>query len=509
MAGASKLLLKGSALRFITLLLNICVGLFMMPFLIHALGDEQYGIWVLVGAVIGFYGLLDLGMGGAMVRFLVRAMHSNEREEVNIALSSAVFLFIGIGLLSLFITITVILMTPFYMEEGLNMTLFQITIAIMGVKASLLFPLSSFRGILMAKYRFDTLSYIQLSSLFLRTFIIVYFVSQGYGIITVAFIMAFDSIFISLVTLYFAKKLAPELRISRSFIKKDKLKKYYHYGKYTYISTIADKIRFSIDDFVVAGFVGLALVTHYAIAVALLNYFNRAMASIFGVIGPVLNKYHKLDQWDNLRDFFIVATELSTISAILFGGLLILLGEPFISIWMGKEYTDIYPAVVILTISGVVAGAQRPSVAIMYAIAKHKYYAKITSIEAIANLALSIVLVQNLGLNGVALGTTIPLLVNKLAFQPIYTCKQLDLSLKDYYSRIGKYFFSSLVIFIPIYIILTLIKIESYIDLVIAGGLITLLYTIINLKFMVSNKTTAYLNGAMPKKLTFLLKSNY
>jgi len=53
--------------------------------------------------------------------------------------------------------------------------------------------------------------------------------------------------------------------------------------------------------------------------------------------------------------------------------------------------------------------------------------------EGIANLALSIYLAPRLGLIGVALGTTIPMLVTKLVIQPWYTLRIIGIPVKDYF----------------------------------------------------------------------------
>ena len=177
MISVSKAIFKGSVLRSVTLVANIAVGFFMMPFLIHSLGEHQYGMWVLVGAVIGFYGLLDVGFGSAIVRFIVRALHGGgeKNDDVNIALSSSVFLLSGIGLVSLIITFVIIVLIPHFIDSNVSVSLFQLLIGILGVKVSILFPLKSFGGVLEAKCRFDILSYIQLFSLAFRTSLIILF----------------------------------------------------------------------------------------------------------------------------------------------------------------------------------------------------------------------------------------------------------------------------------------------------------------------------------------------
>jgi len=430
-------------------------------------------------------------------------MHDDKTEgEVNVALSSAIFLFSGIGLLSLIITGIIILAVPLFTESETNGPLVQLLVAILGLKASLLFPLSSFNGVLVAKYRFDVMSYIKLVSLLLRTAFIVTFVSIGYDVVAVACITTVDAVIVSLVTVYCAKNYFPGLRVSPSLINMGKLKEYYDFGKYTYITTIADRVRFSVDDLVVGAFIGVGAVTHYTIVVALLRYFIELLEGAVGVISPVFNQYHKLDQWDKLRDVFLAVTEVSAMLAVLVGGLLMVLGEPFIIIWMGNDYRDIYIVLLVLCPVIIVDQAQRPSLAILYAIAKHKYYAKMISLEAIANVCISIVLVQYLGIIGVALGTVIPLLFNKMLLQPIYTCRQLQISLKHYYFKVFKYIFCGLIIFyLAFFVNSNYIVLDSYMTLVLAGSVICSAYIIVCMKFVISDKARKYIIDMFPEKI--------
>ena len=38
-------------------------GLVVTPIIVDALGTEQFGIWALIGSILGFIGLLDFGIG--------------------------------------------------------------------------------------------------------------------------------------------------------------------------------------------------------------------------------------------------------------------------------------------------------------------------------------------------------------------------------------------------------------------------------------------------------------
>lgn len=505
MTTVAKKLFKGSVLRLVSLLAKIIVGFFMLPFLIHSLGDEQYGIWVLVGTIIGFYGLLDVGMGSALSRFLVRAMHGDKANEVNVTLSNAVFLFCGTGLLSLLITASIILLVPQFVESVDNVSKIQIMVGILGAQTALTFPLAVFGSILHAKYRFDIASYIKLFSLFIRTVLIVVFVSQGYGIVAVSVIVAIDALFSALLIVYFARKLVPSICVKWGYTDKSKLKEYLDYGKHTYVINISDRIRMSIDDFVIAAVIGLSAVTHYTVGMTLIFYFSEMMASIFGVIGPVLHKYHKLNMWESLRIAFFAASEVTTFASILIGIIMVVLGESFIAMWMGQDYQDAYIVLVILTVSSIVGNAQRPGITILFAIAKHKYYAKIIIIEAVANLSLSILLGFYYGIYGVALGTVIPSLISKLLFIPKYICRQLDVSLYKYYGLLLKYITVGIFIVICAKYGLNYVSLNSYLDLVIAGAVISILYCFLCLRFLMTKQAIGYIKDMVPEKIKYIL----
>jgi O-antigen/teichoic acid export membrane protein len=69
--------------------------------------------------------------------------------------------------------------------------------------------------------------------------------------------------------------------------------------------------------------------------------------------------------------------------------------------------------------------AQNATPRIIYGMAKHRTLAWITSIEGVANLILSIVLVRWMGVIGDAIGTAVPLSFTALYFTPRYLSRLL------------------------------------------------------------------------------------
>src|SRR6476646_10211648 len=66
-------LLTGTLTRYVLLFVNIAIGVFLMPFTMHHLGQAQYGLWMLAASMTAYLQLLDLGYGNGLVRQLTQA----------------------------------------------------------------------------------------------------------------------------------------------------------------------------------------------------------------------------------------------------------------------------------------------------------------------------------------------------------------------------------------------------------------------------------------------------
>ena len=128
------------------------------------------------------------------------------------------------------------------------------------------------------------------------------------------------------------------------------------------------------------------------------------------------------------------------------------------------------------------------------------------SIEAVANICISLILVQYIGIYGVALGTAIPMLFNKLLLQPIYTCNQLDVSLKNYFYSVLKYISVGVVIFVPALLIIRYVELDSYLKLSVAGFLLSAMYVIVNMKFIISDKGNEYVMNMVSDRIKPFLR---
>ena len=118
MVNRKKRVINGFVLKTIYMVANVALAFFMMPFILHSLGDRMYGIWVLIGAIMGYSAYLDFGLSSAVGRFISRAVGRGDSAEVNEILNTSFVLNLIIGAVAAALTIVLAFTASYFVEAG-------------------------------------------------------------------------------------------------------------------------------------------------------------------------------------------------------------------------------------------------------------------------------------------------------------------------------------------------------------------------------------------------------
>lgn len=412
------------------------VSFLLMPFIIHMLGDRMYGIWALVASFMGYYGLMDFGLSQAATRYLARAAGALDHEELNRIFNTLFLLYSFVGGIVLVVSFATARMAPLFAHNAADASIFSKVILILGLSLAINFPSKVFGAALEANLRHDITATFRLITTFIRAGAVVGILLLGYRIVGLAWATFLTGIILMPASVYYCYKEFPYLRLQFRYWTRNTAKTLVNYSSYSFIGHVADMLKFRTDNIVVAAFVGLAAVTHYSIAGKLVLYMWDLLMAILGGILSLLSRQEGSGDHEGIRRTFLFSTRLSLCIAsfMVFG--LIAWGRPFIERWVGPQYVDAYPILVLLAIASFFSLSQLPSGYLVYAISKHKFYALLMLTEGIVNLLLSLALAKLYGMEGVALGTLIPMSISFLVILPIYVCSIIDLQYTKYVRQV-------------------------------------------------------------------------
>lgn len=434
MSEKAQRLIKGSILQSIYFFASIFVSFYIMPFLVHNLGNRWYGFWAFLTSFIAFFDFFDLGLTTAVSRYISRSIGQNDDEETNTIIVSSFFTFSILSCLVLVATGIVLICTPFFLSNPEEVAVFRVSFLLLGLSFAIDLPCRTFAGILFSHLRQDihvTLRFVVLS---IRTVAIVFFIGRGYSIVMLALITLLVSQLYNFTMLYLTQKMYL-WRFSKKYFKSFKIKQLFQYSSFSFLAQLADHLRFNIDYSVIGYYLGAEANTFYAIPSSLCRYFMTLVGCFIGLLTPVFSQYEGKNDYDSIRDKFITMNKISIYLAVSIGLTIICFARPFITVWMGEEYVFVVPYVYILVGFFAIDIAQSPGVRVLYGISKHKYYAFMNFAEGILNLIVSLLLVRKYGLMGVVLGTAIPIFILRIFVQPWIICRCISYPLHTYVKK--------------------------------------------------------------------------
>ena len=100
----SKILIKNALSNYTGFAVAALVGLFISPFVVHHLGNVAFGLWALFQSFFGYFGMLDLGLGVSVIKYISEFKARGEQENIDIFGSTIFFTYILLGIIGMVIS---------------------------------------------------------------------------------------------------------------------------------------------------------------------------------------------------------------------------------------------------------------------------------------------------------------------------------------------------------------------------------------------------------------------
>jgi len=427
---------KNVSATWLGLLVHAVVGFFLSPFILHKLGDDAFSLWVLVFAITGYYGLLDLGIRSSIVKYTATFVERHDEEQLSRFLSTSLGFYTFVALVVLLTTITGFR----YLHHVFRIPAGQLTPArtlflMAGTGVALTFPFTVFAGVLEGLQKFSWLQISQIGLTLIRAALIVTTLLNGGGLLAIGTVTVAMNLLSYLIFTWMALKVVP-VRLSIRRIEWTAFRAIASYGVFALGILVAEKLRFQSDVVVIGAFLSSSAITTFSIGARLVEYAGYAVKSMSQIFTPMSSQFDAAGDLDRLRRTFMAGNRACALIIFPLCTTLVILGKPIIESWVGIQYVASYSILVVLIIPRTMYLAQSTSIRILLGIGRHRVLASVLLLEGSLNLVLSLLLVRHFGIVGVALGTAIPLACTSLVFLPRHLCHVLNLPLRGSLTRI-------------------------------------------------------------------------
>ncbi|WP_416115958.1 oligosaccharide flippase family protein [Peribacillus butanolivorans] len=480
----------GIYLSYASLFISNITNLILTPFIIRNLGQSEYGLYMLIGAFVGYIAVLDFGLGNATIRFVAKYRAENDKRGEENFLFSTFILYSIISLIILIIGTVIYINLDNIFSDSL--TLKEIEIAkvmfiILVISLALTLPMNLFTGIISAYERFVFPRLLTISRILVRAIILFVLLSLGYKAIAIIIVDAILNLLMMIINMsYVILKLNVKIRLHR--IDKTIFKEIFSYSALIFISVVVDQIYWKIGHLVLGVIASTSEVAIFAIGMVFGQYFIVFSTAISGVFLPKITKMVvNKATGEELTNLLIKTGRLQFLMLGFVLGGFVLFGERFILLWAGPGYKNSWFIALLVMIPLLLVLTQTIGISILQAKNMHGFRAIVYLCISIINIFISIYLSKLYGSVGAAIGTTLSLIFGNIIAMNLYYHFKVHLNIPRFYKELFKGLLISLLGSVAIGSMLLLASSISWVSLILQCIIYSILYSIFMWYFGMNN----------------------
>lgn len=406
----------------------------LSPFIVHHLGDTRFGLWGLIGSVVGYLGLLDLGIRVAVTRFVAFHEAKGDRPALTRVVSTAMGLFVAGAVVAAILGGVLALTLPAAMHIPAEYAReAAIAFAIGGITVGAALIGGVYGGVLAGLQRLTLLNAIDLGSEVVRAASVFIVLKSGGNLVDLALIQLGVVTLRTVMYRVVGWRLQPWLKVSRNALHRSTLREIFRFSTYTMILHVSAIFIFSSDAVVIAAIMPVAQVTFFVIAGNLTQAVFRVLGGVSQALYPLVSARQAVQGTLATAGILKTSMRLGAIAILPIVLTLLVRGPTFIGLWMGPAYTEVSGHILrVLCLGLCFFTSYHVLTQTVIGLNLHKGIVPAYVGEAVANVALSILLGLAWGVIGVAWGTTIPRLLLSLFLGPWLARRWLNVPIHDF-----------------------------------------------------------------------------
>ena len=409
---------------------------FIVPRLIdRRLGQELLGVWDFAWSLVGYFELVQAGIGSSVNRYVARYRVARDTVAMNGVVSSATAMLAVSGSLVVGLTIGVSLLLPQLFGGRLeeNVRDAQWVVFFLGASIAVRVALGAFNGVLTGchcwtLHNFNTSAW---HAAMVAGLVIA--LMTGAGLRTLALIACMGEVLASLTRLILAHRVCNGLWLQLSLVRRATIRQVFFFGGKTLIPSVSQMLLHQTTGILIAGYLGPAALALYSRPQSLVRHLNVLLNKMAVVLTPTASSLQSLGDMGAIRELLVKSVCYALYMALPAVLVLVVFGNAVMQLWMGSRYAN-SPVPAILAIGFFASMAQTPVRSILAGLNAHGRVGVVELLASIMSVAFAFVALSCLqwGLTGVALAVALPLGIMNVLYMPSAICRRVGLGVKEY-----------------------------------------------------------------------------
>src|SRR5215467_7062242 len=327
-SGGFRLSLKNAAFGICEYLSQPVFMFIATPFLVARLGLEQFGLWMLVSALSGTVGVLNLGVGDATIKYVSFFRGQKNEARMVRAINASLMLSLLLGGAS---AVAVYASAPLLALHVFKVSLSNQPLAVASIRAgSFILFVKSIDGVLAsglrAFERYALSSSAAMTVRLLTTVCAIILTAAGKNVFVILVATAGATILGLLMQAVALKRLVRSLRI-RLTVDREAMSEICGFGIYSWIQGVAGVLFMHADRLVIAALLSTSALTYYTVCLQLTQPIHGVIWAAFGFLFPYISARQHSTSNAAIRRVYRLSLAVGLSAAMVFTMILLAFGN--------------------------------------------------------------------------------------------------------------------------------------------------------------------------------------
>lgn len=446
-AASTRKIKYGAAMSYAQIFFGILSGLIYTPWMIHEIGQANYGLYMLTISLISMFAM-DFGLDAAVSRFMSKYMAEGDEDKASRFLGVAYKLFTAIGFV-LFIILTIVYFFLDSVYAGLTaseLDKLKVLYVVAGLFIVMSFPAKPFTGILISHEYFLFSSALHLAEKIATVALMVTALLLGYGLYALVLVTAFVGTLVLLIEYVFIHR---KTTVRANFRERDQgiYKDIFGFMTWSTVTLVAQRFILNITPSLLGILAGSASIALFSIGMVIEGYVWTIASSLGFLFLPKVSRMLSRDDRGAIAILFVRIGRIQLYIVGLIVMSFFVLGQEFMLLWVGESFRDSYYVALLLIAPSLVTLTQDIANTTLIAENKVKYRAYASLIVASISITFSPILIPIYGPIGAAVAICIGNIVGLVFYMNFVYRRVLKLDIRLFFRSCHLKIFPALVLY--------------------------------------------------------------
>jgi len=403
--------------------INLVVSFISVPLAVGYLGRDRYGIWITITSLLMFLSFADFGLGGSLQNALADAHGRQDRAQAQRYVTNAFWLLVIIAL---------VLWIPFagghrwiaaqlFSESPSSSTLAEASSAVLiAITIFFLnFPLNLYVQVLTAYQQRTIVNVCAIITSIGNLLAIVAVIALKGGLVWLVLAYSGCGLLVSIITsIWLYGHAKPWLKPSFGAVDVSLMRNLFGTGWMFLVTSVFWMVNLQTDNLIISHFLGPGEVTPYSIAYRLFSYAVIFQSFAVVALWPAYTEARARGDAAWIRRTFKANLIFSIVSSLPLTIVFIVFGQRIIQWWAGESAVPPFSLLIWMAIWNLMLATLSAGTFLLNAFGRLNGMIVYGTVTAIANICLSVILVQRWGVNGAVIASVFS--VGLLSYLPVF-----------------------------------------------------------------------------------------